>query len=120
MIWSAMSIPNDLPALDALTRERARLLLCGKAAINTLSGYNYDWHAFTRWCECVQAEVLPATSETVSLYTTNLLSTRNLKVSSVRRHVAAIAYMHRDAGLVSPITEEIRKLLRGARRIRCE
>jgi site-specific recombinase XerD len=67
----------------------------------------------------MHVEVLPATADTVSLYVTTLL-TRKLKVSSVKRHVAAIAYWHRDAGVASPITQDIRNLLRGARRLRCE
>jgi site-specific recombinase XerD len=111
-------LPN-LPALDALYLERTRFLESGTLAANTLSGYGYDWRAFTAWTNKLSCPALPASTETVSLYITDELR-RKQKVSSVRRKVAAIAHMHRRDGLDSPVTPEIRKLLKGAKRLRNE
>jgi hypothetical protein len=45
---------------------------------------------------------------------------RKLKVSTCARRVAAVSHLHRSNGFRSPATEEVRELLRGARRLRME
>jgi integrase len=62
-------------------------------------------------------ESMPATSETVSLYVTDLLS-RGLKISTAQRYAAAVSAQHRRQQLTSPLTPEVRRLLVGAKRIR--
>lgn len=88
-------------------------------AENTHRGYRADWKLFRQWCDCEGLQALPASAETVSLYIAVRLALPR-KVSTVRRHVAAIGYMHRQAGAESPITPRVRQLLHAARRLRHE
>lgn len=88
-------------------------------APNTRLGYGFDWRAFVEWCETIGAESLPASEETLSLHMMSLFD-RNLKCSSVARRISAVSYMHNQAGLPTPYTKEIRKLLRGARRAKLD
>jgi integrase len=88
-------------------------------AQNTHKGYRADWRIFRRWCDSEGLAALPATPETLALYIAVRL-TMPRKVSTVRRHVCAIGYMHKRAGLDSPVTAHVCELLRGARRLRQE
>lgn len=85
---------------------------------NTRKGYHYDWGIFHRWCLAAGVDELPASAETMSLYAVAQL--RRAKVSTVARRLAVVAHVHRDHALSSPVTEDVRALLRGARRLRCE
>jgi integrase len=86
---------------------------------NTQRGYRYDWGMFQKWCGRMERSALPATSETVSLYATDQI-TSGKKVSTAARRVAVVARMHRVDNLPSPVTSDVRELLRGARRLRME
>lgn len=84
-------------------------------AKNTQNGYRFNWNAFRRWANLMGFDPLPSSVETISLYVTSLLS-RGLKVSSAERCVAAVGHIHVANGHPTPVTPEIRELLRGARR----
>jgi site-specific recombinase XerD len=105
-------------SLETLYAERAKLKLALLAA-NTRRGYHYDWLAFRAWCDRAEVPSLPASVEAVSLHVTALLI-RGRKVSTVARRAAVVAHMHRAHDLVSPVTVEVRELLRGARRTQTE
>lgn len=98
-----------------LTEERDRL---SRAIIapNTIKGYGYDWKMWERWSVAMEMCTLPATPDSVSIYLTDLL-THGKKVSTTVRRASAIAHRHRAEGLASPVTPEIRAVLRGARRL---
>jgi integrase len=104
--------------LHELHAERGRLA-GAVVATNTVLGYGFDWRAFGRWCGKLGASDLPASPETVSLYATDMLM-RELKVVTVRRHLSAIAFKHRQAGLPVPVTSAILAVLSGAKRLRAE
>lgn len=97
-------------------RARSLVLRNGIHAELTQRGYGYDWSAFEKWAKEVGVQTLPASAEIVELYVTGMIE-RGCKVSTASRHVSAINYQHRRAGLVSPITPEVRLLLDGARRL---
>lgn len=102
-----------------LRLERGKLTVRGASAHNTEKGYAYDFGMFERWALTMCLKTLPASDETVSLYLTHLISDGK-KVSTATRRAAAIARIHRDRGLPSPVTAECRAVLRGARRIKGE
>jgi site-specific recombinase XerD len=110
--------PKAMPSIEQLHIESARFRR-GIYAYNTLYGYNHDWVMFQRWCDEMQRLHLPAEPETVSLYLTALL-TQGRKVTTAYRRTSAIAHHHRQNGHKSPVTSEVRELLRGARRVRRE
>jgi integrase len=103
----------------AKLRKSAALLKRANRAPATLQSYGSDWSAFERWCVSTGREALPAGSETLSLYVTARLGD-GLKVSSIERHVAAVAYRHRTADLPVPDRTEARAIMEGARRTRKE
>jgi len=113
-----LAVMQIIESLETLYSARAKLKQA-LLATNTRRGYHFDWQAFCRWCDQVEMPALPASEETVSLHVTAMLS-RGRKVSTVRRRIAVIAHMHRAHELTSPVTSEVRELLRAARRSRCE
>jgi len=69
-------------------------------AENTRKSYRSDWADFTAWCAKYRRPVLPAAPETVAYYLAD--RSQDLKPSTLKRRLAAIAENHRDAGLESP------------------
>lgn len=113
-----MSIQLDLPFTADLTAEQLRLAASIRAP-QTLRGYASDWKFFTAWCTAEARTPLPATRETVCGYVTAILSLGR-RVSTAERHVSGIGHAHREAGFPSPCDMEVRRLLVGAQRLRCE
>ena len=91
----------------------------GKVSPVTERGYAHDWAQFARWCGLVGRGELPASAETLSLYLAQRLA-EGRKVPSVCRYAAAVAYTHRREGLESPVTDGVKGLLAGARRLLAE
>ena len=84
----------------------------------TLRAYKYDWQLFERWCESTGRQALPASAETLALFTAAHLKDR--KVSSAERRMAAVIFRHRGEGMAVPDRAEARAILSGARRQRQE
>jgi integrase len=104
--------------IDALRAEGERLRQ-GLVARNTVLGYGYDWRMFEAWCGRFGRAALPATSDTLLLYLTDLLA-QGKKITTARRRRCAILHAHRARGLPPPLGAEIRELLHGAQRLRGE
>ncbi len=60
---------------------------------------------------------LPASSETVSYYIASML-TADLKVSTMTRRISAVNQRHKALQLPSPVTQDVRDLLRACKRQR--
>jgi site-specific recombinase XerD len=88
-------------------------------ATNTWKSYADSFRRFERWCESMARNPLPASSETLALWATSML-TAGLKVSTVELRISGVLHRHREAGLRSPLTSEVRRILNGARRLRRE
>ncbi len=88
--------------LDKLRARRDSLRLAGRRAASTVKSYESDWTCFSHWCSANGRISLPATDETVSLYTTWLLSEENKKTSTAQRRLVSIAYVHRRSSLTPP------------------
>ena len=93
------------PGSVARARKRAAHLVSRSKAANTLRAYRSDWRDFNDWCRHAGREPLPAGPETVALYVASLAE--GLKVSTIRRRLAAISKAHQYEGLPTPTTHGI-------------
>jgi integrase len=102
-------------SIDNLAVEQAREYAEAAHAHNTRLGYASDLRAFGLWCNRRQVDSLPAAPQTVVLYATDLAN--RAKLATIRRHLAAISFAHRERGLDSPVAHEIvRRVVRGITR----
>jgi site-specific recombinase XerD len=108
-------VPHDL---DHLYAERS-ILERGLFARNTEKSYAQSWKRFSLWCQQAQRNSLPATTDTVSLYLTDLLD-HGRKVSTAVNHTSGITHRHRINGYPTPVDQTIWSLLAGAQRLRLE
>jgi len=113
-----MAITNPTDTLQQLRLENARLR-GGMMARNTVLGYGYDVQMYAAWCRGFQRAALPTSTETLSLYLTDLL-VHGKKITTARRRLAAILHEHRSHDFPSPGSHEICELLGGAQRIKHE
>ena len=93
--------PPPPPALSAGDIAGARSFVDASRAISTRKAYAADWKRFSQWCHARNTPALPANPALVAVYL-SALSLRCLAPPSVGRALAAIAHMHRRAGLVAP------------------
>jgi len=98
---------------DALSSAAGYAL--NEKADATRRAYRSDLRQFHTWCESVKADALPAQPGTVAGYLATLADS-GLKVSSITRRAAAIAYAHKMNGFESPINESVNAIMRGIRR----
>ena len=83
----------------------------------TRRAYRSDFSHFTTWCESAGRAPLPASPETVAAYLAYLADADRLKISTIRRRCAAIAYVHRLKGCPPPtLAEPVKAVLRRIRR----
>ncbi|MHB9036581.1 MAG: site-specific integrase [Armatimonadota bacterium] len=85
-------------------------------ADSTQEIYARDWKSFSRWCDKLDLPKLPSNAEVIACYFTSL-AMRSFRVTTIRRHSAAIAAAHRGSGHPSPTSHPaIKELLRGMTR----
>jgi integrase len=97
--------------LEALRMERAAMAEATWSA-NTRAAFKWDWLDFTRWCESVGRDALPASSDTVQLYLVDL-ARRGRLPSTIQRRVTTIRAYHLRAGLANPCDADVREVLAG-------
>src|SRR5210317_255658 len=85
---------TDIKALQ----EETLLNLQNSKANNTLRAYKSDFHDFDMFCTKNGFKSLPSEPKIVSLYLTHL-STKDLKMSTLKRRLVAIGVMHKFKGL---------------------
>jgi site-specific recombinase XerD len=97
--------------------ERAQFYLDNAGNPHTRRAYERDMRAFSAWCAERSLPALPATTDTLALYLTELLE-GGRKVSTVRRARVAIGLAHAATGLSRPDRDvRIRRLERGMARV---
>jgi hypothetical protein len=116
MACAANPAPIDVASLHTARERYSRGVLTG----STLGSYAFDWALFRGWCEQIGQGYLPAEPDTLGLYLTYVMEVERKKITTAARRCCAIHHYHVTAGYPSPYTEEVRRVLRGARRIRCE
>jgi hypothetical protein len=112
-------VGRALPASLEETTRLARGYFEAARAENTVSAYDSDLRDFATWCrvEAGGLLTLPAAPETVALYITDLAAGRGLKASTIRRRLAAISQLHKEAGHPSPAAHEhVKDVLKGIAR----
>lgn len=96
--------------------ENAQNFLTTTVADSTRDIYARDWKGFIRWCNGLDLPYLPSAPDVVACYFTSL-AMRDFRITTIRRHCAAIAAAHREAGLPTPTTHPaIKELLHGITR----
>jgi site-specific recombinase XerD len=107
--------PTNVALINAELIERAYSYAEKSKAANTRKAYKSDWSHFTIFCASKGFAPLPASPEIVIFYLTAYAEL--LKVSTITRHLSAIAEAHRTAGQPSPTeAKEVQLVLRGIRR----
>lgn len=104
----------DLGVDVSKLRARAAMLASAARAEATSHAYAIDWRLFTEWCIDAGRDALGAKPETVRLFLAHELETK--KVATVARRMHAIAFIHKQAKLASPVDDSVRQLLSGAAR----
>lgn len=107
------------PSLDLLARllTQAEASFRAARAPSTLRAYQHDWQQFRAWCEQNHVVPLPASPQTVILYSTNLTKNEHRKWNTLSRRLAAISQLHQQAGFESPTRAwAVKQLLSGLRR----
>lgn len=106
------------PDMSKIRREAAAFKRMIRAP-QTVANYDSDWRAFEAWCAGAGRASLPADGETLALYVAARLA-EGLRVSSLERHVASVAFRHKRQFLPVPDRTEARAVMAGARRQRQE
>jgi integrase len=83
---------GDLPAIGQRAADFAR----SARSPATLRAYEWDWADFVAWCDALDLASLPAEPTTVGAYLSDRAG--KLKVATLERRRAAIAFYHRRAG----------------------
>lgn len=111
--------PQDPGNSDLLARLLAQAEASFRAARagSTLRAYGHDWKQFRAWCERNRLVPLPASAQTVILYSTDLTKNEHKKWNTLSRRLAAISQLHQQAGYESPTqTWAVKQFLAGLRR----
>ena len=81
---------------------------------NTIEGYKKDFKQFHNFCVRKNMNSLPATPDTVIAYIT--WRANNGKAATIKRHLSAIQFVHKNSNYPSPVTNEVKNILDGIRR----
>jgi site-specific recombinase XerD len=97
--------------------EQAEATFRAARAPATLRAYEHDWKMFRDWCLNNSFTPLPATSQTVILYATELTANQHRSLSTLSRRLAAVSQLHQQMGFPSPTSSwETKKFMSGLRR----
>src|ERR1700687_2701612 len=116
------SLPDALetpPGGDLLARLLAQAESSFRAARagSTLRAYTHDWQQFRLWCERNALLALPASPQTVILYSSDLAKNQLKKWNTLSRRLAAISQLHSQAGFESTTRScAVKQCLQGLRR----
>lgn len=105
--------PTPSTAISAgLTEEiaAARTYRAQAKAANTIRAYGSDWRQFEEWCDARRLDHLPARPEAVATYLASLAIAGKAD-STIGRHLAAIAWRHRQDGHVPPSARDERMVI---------
>lgn len=116
---AVLDVPRDPGDGDLLARllAQAEAIFRSCRAGSTLRAYEHDWKQFRIWCEQNRLVPLPASTEAVILYATDLTRNQGKKWNTLSRRLAAISQLHQRAGFDSPTaTWPMKQFLAGLRR----
>lgn len=90
--------------------EVARSYRAKSKSANTVRAYNSDWRQFEAWCLVRHLAPLPALPEAVATYLASLAQAGRAD-STIGRHLAAVAWHHRQAGETAPQHRDLRDVI---------
>ena len=109
-----------LERADGLTGEDVRNLnaiLAHELAANTKANYRGQWRRFAAWAVDRGVRALPADPAHVAAYLAERIECAGHRPATLRMAVAAIAFIHRAAGVADPCAAAaVRRALSGATR----
>jgi integrase len=109
--------PSADSGLPAGLLAQAEASFRAARAGSTLRAYEHDWKQFRIWCEQHRLVPLPAATQAVILYATDLTKNQRRKWNTLSRRLAAISQLHRQMGFESPArTWAMKQFLAGLRR----
>lgn len=95
--------------------EKVKFYITNSKSKNTQKSYSSDWKHFTEWCEQHYLAPLPAKTETICIYISELADTH--KFSTLRRRLSSISEAHRFKKFLSPTKRiEVVALMEGIKR----
>ena len=104
----------DLTVADA---GNLHAVLNHEVARNTVRNYRIQWRRFIAWALSKGMAALPASPTQVAAYLAERIEEDGHRPATLRVAAAAIAFVHRMAGLDDPCaTPEVKRTLRGATR----
>ena len=107
-------------SVDGLTASAAgnlNAVLDNEVARNTMKSYRSQWRGFIAWALRKGMPPLPASPTQVAAYLEERIEERGHRPATLRAAAAAIAFVHRTAGLDDPCaSREVKRTLRGASR----
>jgi len=86
----------------------------------TLRCYASDWRLFVGWCLEAGRRPLPASTETLNLYITWLLTDRRRRTTTAARHISSVVMQHRAADVATPDRREALEIVAHEKRRRRE
>jgi site-specific recombinase XerC len=114
LILSDRSQNSEVGPLSEIA-DRANEFVHHSKAENTIRAYRSDWAHFQAWCKAHDQTSLPASSQTVALYVTDLSTTH--KTATITRRISAISQAHQIARFETPTqSSQVRLVLAGIRR----
>lgn len=100
----------------ASLKQRATEFLRKSKTESTHEAYANDWRAYTDWCDSQNIDFLPATTETIALWVTQMTKLGR-SVATIERSLVSISQAHKLIGLDSPTSSPvISELLKGVKR----
>lgn len=94
-----IAVPQPSAGLDELLSLASKYYAGGKSA-STRASYSSDQKVWRAFCSQHALPVLPSTPEVVSLFIADCAGRAGNSVSTIKRRVASLCFMHRSAGYV--------------------
>ena len=113
---STLQNPQESHLLARLLAQ-AEVSFRAARAGSTLRAYTHDWQEFRQWCHQNRLVALPASPQTLILYSTDLVKNCHRKLNTLARRLAAVSQLHQQAGFTSPTQSwAVKQFLQGLRR----
>ena len=110
--------PSRAAGLTESDAGNLNAILKHEVARNTIKNYRIQWKIFLSWAQGRGVPALPADAVQVAAYLAERIERHGHKPATLRVAAAAIAFVHRTAGLDDPCARpEVKRTLRGATRM---
>ena len=110
-------LPTVATGLTDQDRRHIEDALDRSVAANTRLSYASAWRSFEEWTQTRGVPSLPAPPELVAAYLLELAEEREMSVSTIRLHKAALAAIHRSTGHEDPTLHEgVKRVMGGIAR----